>query len=249
MVLSNTDINAILDLIKNISTATTLDQFYLASHSLIRLLELEYVIYGAPTVDIKENKTTSVPDFNVNYPQEWVEHYQKDQLWKVDPIISALFLSESHQPQNWKDLYRITPPNKDFAIESNDFGLVDGWSCYTKGGGNLPWSILSVSGSDPKSAMKKERELAILQILSPHFHLALSKFFDQSQSSYNFNLTERECDVLRWVSEGKTSWEISQIFSISENTINFHITNIKQKMKADTRSQAIAIAIRQGILS
>ena len=77
------------------------------------------------------------------------------------------------------------------------------------------------------------RELAILQILSPHFHLALSKFFDQSQSSYNFNLTERECDVLRWVSEGKTSWEISQIFSISENTINFHITNIKQKMKAD----------------
>lgn len=249
MVLSNTDINAILDLIKTVSTAKDLDQFYQASHSLIKLLELEYVIFGAPTVDLTTSQTTSVPDFNINYPQEWVEHYQKEELWKVDPIISALFTAESHQPQSWDDLYSITPPDKEFAIEAKDFGLVDGWSCYTKGYGNLPWSILSVSGNDMKSAIKKERERAILQILSPHFHLALSKFFEQNQEHHKFNLTEREREVLRWVSEGKTSWEISQIFSITENTINFHMNNIKQKLKANTRSQAIAIAVRYGIVS
>lgn len=247
MMLNNTDINAILDLIQTVSTTKNINQFYQASHSLIHLLELEYVIFGAPTVAPATTQMTSVPDFNVNYPQEWVEHYQRKQLWKVDPIIAALFSAESHQPHAWSELYNLTPPNQNFAIESRDFGLADGWSCYTKGYDKLSWSILSVSGSDPKSVMKKERERAILQILSPHFHLALSKFFNDNPKSFNFKLTERELEVLRWVSEGKTSWEISQIFSITENTINFHINNIKQKMKANTRGQAIAIAIRQGI--
>ncbi|WP_347336276.1 helix-turn-helix domain-containing protein [Bradyrhizobium viridifuturi] len=53
---------------------------------------------------------------------------------------------------------------------------------------------------------------------------------------------------MRWVAEGKSSWEIGMILGISVNTVNFHIKNAMRKLGATTRIQATAIAIRLNIL-
>ncbi|WP_415238308.1 helix-turn-helix domain-containing protein, partial [Seleniivibrio woodruffii] len=62
-------------------------------------------------------------------------------------------------------------------------------------------------------------------------------------------ISGREMDVLRWLKAGKTSWEISKILDISENTVNFHIKNIKRKLNATNRQHAVAIAIANSIIS
>lgn len=61
-------------------------------------------------------------------------------------------------------------------------------------------------------------------------------------------LSDRERECLLWVSEGKTTDEVSVILGVSANTINSYITHAMQKLSASNRAMAIATAIRSGIL-
>ncbi|WP_199763242.1 helix-turn-helix domain-containing protein, partial [Bradyrhizobium guangdongense] len=45
---------------------------------------------------------------------------------------------------------------------------------------------------------------------------------------------ERQC--LRWVEEGKSSWEIGVILNVSLNTVNFHLKNAMRKLETSTRT-------------
>jgi FixJ family two-component response regulator len=62
-------------------------------------------------------------------------------------------------------------------------------------------------------------------------------------------LSLREKEVLNWLKKGKSSWEISAILNIGESTVNFHITNVMQKLNAVSRTQAVAIAVEQGLIN
>ncbi|HLB29149.1 MAG TPA: response regulator transcription factor [Dehalococcoidia bacterium] len=62
-------------------------------------------------------------------------------------------------------------------------------------------------------------------------------------------LTEREHEVLEMVSSGATNREIGAGLYISENTVNYHIKNILSKLHLKNRGQAIAYAIRTGLVN
>jgi two-component system response regulator FixJ len=70
-----------------------------------------------------------------------------------------------------------------------------------------------------------------------------------SSNSLSAALSLREKEVLNWLKKGKSSWEISTILNIGESTVNFHITNIMQKLNAVSRTQAVAIAVEQGLIN
>ncbi len=55
-------------------------------------------------------------------------------------------------------------------------------------------------------------------------------------------------EVMQWLKEGKMSWEIGVILSISERTVKFHIANCYAKLNVRNRSQAIARAMRLSII-
>jgi len=61
-------------------------------------------------------------------------------------------------------------------------------------------------------------------------------------------LTGKEIEILQWLKEGKTSWEISMIRHIAESTVNFHITNILRKLHVTKRTQAVAVAIQDKLI-
>lgn len=60
-------------------------------------------------------------------------------------------------------------------------------------------------------------------------------------------LTPAELETLRWASEGKTVWEISQIRATSEAAVKFHLRNIYCKLDVTNRVQAMNEAARQGL--
>lgn len=60
-------------------------------------------------------------------------------------------------------------------------------------------------------------------------------------------LTPTELEILRWASEGKTVWEISQIRATSEATVKFHLRNIYGKLEVSNRVQAMNEAARKGL--
>jgi DNA-binding NarL/FixJ family response regulator len=61
-------------------------------------------------------------------------------------------------------------------------------------------------------------------------------------------LTEREQDVLRLVSDGRTNREIADALILSENTIKYHLKNILAKLHLRNRSEAVAYALRSGLI-
>lgn len=61
-------------------------------------------------------------------------------------------------------------------------------------------------------------------------------------------LSRRETECLRWVSEGKSDWDIGEILSISEATVHTHIENAKRKIGVRSRIQAAVLAAIRGWL-
>lgn len=61
-------------------------------------------------------------------------------------------------------------------------------------------------------------------------------------------LTRRERQCLLWTSVGKTSWETAQILEISQHTADWYIASAIRKLGAANRTQAVAEAIRLGLI-
>jgi DNA-binding NarL/FixJ family response regulator len=61
-------------------------------------------------------------------------------------------------------------------------------------------------------------------------------------------LTEREIEVLRHVSAGNRNRDIAELLFISEETVKVHMKHLMEKLGAHDRTQAIAIAVRRGII-
>jgi two-component system NarL family response regulator len=61
-------------------------------------------------------------------------------------------------------------------------------------------------------------------------------------------LSEREVEVLRSVAAGHTNREIARLMTISDETVKGHLKNISQKLGARHRTEAVAMAYRQGLI-
>lgn len=61
-------------------------------------------------------------------------------------------------------------------------------------------------------------------------------------------ITARELDVLRHLSGGNRNRDIAERLFISEETVKVHIKHLMEKLGASDRTQAVAIAVRRGII-
>jgi NarL family two-component system response regulator YdfI len=61
-------------------------------------------------------------------------------------------------------------------------------------------------------------------------------------------LTPREREVLQMISAGLGNKEIAAKLSISEHTVKFHVASILGKLGASTRTEAVSIGIRHGLV-
>lgn len=61
-------------------------------------------------------------------------------------------------------------------------------------------------------------------------------------------ITPRERDVLRLLADGMRNKEIGERLSIAPDTARMHIRNVMKKLDADTRTHAVALALRQSLI-
>jgi len=60
-------------------------------------------------------------------------------------------------------------------------------------------------------------------------------------------LTPRECEVLRWVANGKSAWEVGEILQITKRTVDEHVQAAVRKLGAANRTHGVAIALRDNL--
>jgi DNA-binding NarL/FixJ family response regulator len=62
------------------------------------------------------------------------------------------------------------------------------------------------------------------------------------------DLTSREIEVLNHIAGGNRNRDIADKLFITEETVKVHIKHIMEKLGASDRTQAVAIAVRRGII-
>lgn len=61
-------------------------------------------------------------------------------------------------------------------------------------------------------------------------------------------LTPRETEVLRLMADGASNKIIAQKLGISDHTAKFHVTSILSKLNAGTRTEAVMLGVRMGLI-
>ncbi len=240
--LSQRDACSLLELIQESLSCTDLDAF----RGLMERIKT-LVLYEFATCLVckkgKEGQIQSLDIVNVNNPSEWIELYVAINYAQVDPILKENF--EKFSLQFWDETYKRTPPPRKFLSLAEDFGLNRGFTHGVRNFTGEEGSLFSLSG---RTVEHNERTATILNLAIPHLHQALCRAVKYSGTHAGGTLSPREREVLKWMMQGKSTWDISKIIHISERTVYFHAKNIKQKLNASSRTHAVAIALEDGIL-
>ena len=61
-------------------------------------------------------------------------------------------------------------------------------------------------------------------------------------------LTAREREILQLLAEGMSNADVAGQLFISQETVKSHVRHILTKLEADTRTQAVAIALRDAMI-
>lgn len=62
------------------------------------------------------------------------------------------------------------------------------------------------------------------------------------------SLTPRELEIVNMLAKGLTNKQIGRVLEISENTVRNHVISIFDKLEVADRTEAVAVAIQQGII-
>jgi NarL family two-component system response regulator LiaR len=68
------------------------------------------------------------------------------------------------------------------------------------------------------------------------------------QPAVDFNLTNRELEVLVLLAEGLTNQQSALKLSISQSTLKYHMNNIYRKLGVQTRSEALVLAAKNNLI-
>ncbi|RYF63204.1 MAG: LuxR family transcriptional regulator, partial [Comamonadaceae bacterium] len=172
--------------------------------------------------------------------------YQAAGYLAIDPSVRHGQLSQ--EPLLWGDAVFASAP--ELWSEARAHGLRVGWAQSSLDGFGVGGMLtLSRSGEalTPLELREKDSEMRWLVQAA---HLSLSRlmkprYVTQPESP----LTPREIEVLKWSADGKTAGEIADILSISVPTVNFHIKNVVQKLRAANKTAAVVQALMSGLLN
>jgi DNA-binding CsgD family transcriptional regulator len=91
-------------------------------------------------------------------------------------------------------------------------------------------------------------EIPLIHALTVQYRSRLNELQGKSAAPVK-PLTLKETECLGWCKEGKTNWEIGEIMSISEKTVEFHLSNTIRKLRVSNRITAVVKAIQLGVIS
>ncbi|MBN1643196.1 MAG: response regulator transcription factor [Dehalococcoidales bacterium] len=101
-------------------------------------------------------------------------------------------------------------------------------------------------GEQPIKEIFSTRQKVAMQVLHKFQELSWQMEEEENPDS---PLTSRETEILNYVAQGYLNKQIATELGISEQTIKNHITSILRKLNAGARTEAVVVALKQGIIT
>jgi len=229
------------EMLRRFSEMTAADEVYKELERQTQQLEFDYyslcVRHPVPFTRPKTFLETS-------YPDVWRAHYCAENYFSVDPVLKPDNFIQGHLP--WND--RLFQDAQTMWDAARDHGLRKGYTqCLMLPNRAIGFLTVSKTTVRGKSLSADEIELS-LQLLVQLSLVTLSRLEEEMVMSPEMKFSKRECEILKWTAEGKTSAEIAMILSISENTVNFHQKNMQKKFNAPNKTQIACYAAATGFI-
>jgi len=181
------------------------------------------------------------------YPSDWVYRYQDAGHVDIDPVVKHI--STSNLPVFWDDLNQGAEKHLVFD-EARQHGLANGITVPVSGL-NGDRALFSIATDIPPEKSREQRTATAGSVLMTalYLHEAVQRISRIASNANPVRLTLREKECLQWAADGKTSWEIARILSVSERTVIFHMANATRKLNATNRRHAVVRALSLGIIA
>jgi DNA-binding CsgD family transcriptional regulator len=179
-----------------------------------------------------------------NATSGWATHYIENGYAQYDPFVPWVF--QTTKAASWIDLgsKTIDPKQKRLFGEQQEFLPGDGLVVPIHSPSGLVWVIV-MTGRNPNFSDKAR---PVLRLIAYYFFELLFEL-EEAEDDWRPKLsplTHRQTECLKWVSQGKSDWEIGQILNISQGTAHRHVERAKTRLDVSTRMQAAILAWKSG---
>jgi LuxR family transcriptional regulator, quorum-sensing system regulator BjaR1 len=205
----------------------------------------------ACTIPSRHNRTRDAQSQHLlvpTFPRDWMERYLDQGYVHVDPVIHRIECDLS--PFLWSESAPFAQGERSALVqrmfgEAGEFGLKAGFAVpmITIEGAIAAVSLGGKSTDLPPAAR------GMIAMISTFAIARAIDLRDREHKRKRAKLTRREIECLKWAADGKTEWEISAILNVSEHTADKHLANAHRKLGAANRAQAVANAIRWGLIT
>jgi LuxR family transcriptional regulator, quorum-sensing system regulator LasR len=195
----------------------------------------------------RDNLPFSDAFYKCNHSMVWRRIYEQKRYVHIDPIVR--YCRSQVSPLIWGKEDFASPEEQLLYEQACGFGLRWGVALPIHGPkhevGMLCFASSSKSDEERRNVVSILPELGLLRDIVYETGLQHAR---QNASAVIPKLTPREIECLRWMTLGKSTWEISMILRCSPSTANYHIMNIRNKMGVHSRNLAVVKAIVLGLV-
>lgn len=183
------------------------------------------------------------------YDQEYMSIYMRDYTPLGDPAFNITF--GRLLPFDWAEIREADSTAKDIHHIAEKYGIGRqgiSFPIKDKGFGAAMFSV-NLECDDRHWNELRNDLVKGFHLFAHYFHLRMKEVIAGRPVSADFDLSPREREVLQWAAEGKTAWETAKLLGVSERAIRLYTENAMAKLKAKTKTQAVAIAVKNAILN
>ncbi|MBV1864746.1 MAG: autoinducer binding domain-containing protein [Rhodobacteraceae bacterium] len=225
-----------------VEQCNTFEDLYFQIGALRDLFQINHVVYHSVN-------RQGDPFALATYGAEWANYYEKEELYKIDPVVLSAF--ERFHPYNWKNLSWDKKHARRMLLDAIDGGVGNQGVSVPIRGPHGEFSLFSLSHSctDEVWARFVANYMSDLLLVGHFLHQTARRIEHSSKEQEFVSLSPRESDALRLLGGGLNRGRVAEKLSISEHTLRVYIESARFKLRAANTTHAVAKAMSQGLIA
>lgn len=241
----NTPGDLAADILARINAATSLAE-------LTNIVACEAAKCGLPSVlmfDRSQWNPGENSGFVIARDADYMQEYGATPVFGTDPVLLTALARPNSFRYSVEDIYRNveTDPLRLAARGLREHDIIEGWVTPVHGRSGFR-GVLALAGGRHAEPIEAADQMRMDSVAIHAFERA-SRLMMQVTEAHSPGLNARELDTLQWLADGTNVRDIGWYMGATDEEVWRLIAKCLEKLGARTPVQAVATAIRQGVLA
>lgn len=180
--------------------------------------------------------------------EQWLQKYTDEKLFEIDPFIPHLMETDKPFALDTTQTIEGQPLNE--MLRAAGYNFLYGIPFNGARAGER--QIVTYCSAMPYAELRKGARLSYIRMLAAilitQFSASDKRDAEIVEQFGRAQLSPREKETLTWLAHGLRNDRIAEQMGISEVMVRKHILSAREKLSANTREQALSIALHRGLI-